>query len=78
MNKNIFRSVMVYNNDTQKDVAQALGVTEQTVSDKINGVSDFKQSEIKILIDRWNLDLKKVDEIFFAKEGENDGQAIRK
>lgn len=66
MNKNAFRSVMIYHGDTQKDVADALSITEQTVSDKINGLSDFKQTEIKILIERWKLTPGQVDEIFFS------------
>ena len=60
---------MVYHGDTQKDLADALGITEQTISEKINGISDFKQSEIKALIRRWNLTPAEHDEIFF---GEND------
>lgn len=66
MNKNAFRSVMIYHGDTQKDVADALSITEQTVSDKINGLSDFKQTEIKTLIERWKLTPGQVDEIFFS------------
>lgn len=66
MNKNAFRSVMIYHGDTQKDVADALSITEQTVSDKINGLSDFKQTEIKTLIERWKLTPGQVDEIFFG------------
>lgn len=66
MNKNVFRSVMIYHGDTQKDVADALSITEQTVGDKINGLSDFKQSEIITLIERWNLTPEQVNEIFFG------------
>lgn len=65
MNKRAFKSVMVYHGDTQKDVAAALGITEPTVSNKLNGLSDFKQSEIKILIDRYNLTPAQVDQMFF-------------
>lgn len=66
MNKRAFKSVMVYHGDTQKDVATALDITEQTVGNKLNGLSDFKQSEIKILIDRYNLTPAQVDEMFFG------------
>lgn len=66
MNKNHFKSIMVLHGDTQKSIADALTVSEQTIGDKINGISDFKQSEIKILIDRWNLTPAQVDEIFFS------------
>lgn len=68
MNKNAFRSVMIYHGDTQKDVADALSITEQTVSDKINGLSDFKQTEIKTLIERWQLTPGQLNEIFFSAE----------
>lgn len=70
MNKNHFKSVMVLHGDTQKSVADALTVSEQTIGDKINSISEFKQSEIKILIDRWNLTPAQVDEIFFS---DNEG-----
>lgn len=70
MNKNAFRSVMVLHGDTQKDVADALNISEQTVGDKVNGYSDFKQSEIKILIQRYNLTPAQVDEIFFGVTNE--------
>ena len=70
MNKNHFKSVMVLHGDTQKTVADALGVSDQTIGDKVNGISDFKQSEIKILIDRWNLSPAQVDEIFFSGDNE--------
>lgn len=68
MNKNLFRSFMVLHDDTQRTVAEALNVSDQTISDKINGLSDFKQSEIKTLIDRWNLTPEQVDNIFFGAE----------
>ena len=70
MNKNHFRSIMTLYGDTQKTVADALNVSEQTVGDKVNGLSDFKQSEIKVLIDRWKLTPSQVDEIFFNGENE--------
>lgn len=66
MNKRAFKSVMVCHGDTQKDIATALDITEQTVCKKLNGLSDFKQSEIKILIDRYNLTPAQVDEMFFG------------
>ena len=68
MNKKAFKSVMVYHGDTQKDIAAALKISEQTVGEKLNGVSDFKQSEIKIIIDRYNLTPVEVDEIFFGND----------
>ena len=51
--------------DTQKQVADYIGITEQTLSAKVNGETDFKHSEIKLLIDRYRLTPEQVDQIFF-------------
>lgn len=68
MNKTAFRAVMVFNGDDQKKVADALGISAQTVSDKLNGITDFKQSEIQALAERYKLTPAQVDEIFFGGE----------
>lgn len=68
MNKNAFKAVMIYNGDDQKAVADAIGVSPQTVSDKLNGLTDFKQSEIQTLAERYKLTPAQVDEIFFGGE----------
>lgn len=68
MNKNAFKAAMIYNGDDQKAVADAIGVSPQTVSDKLNGVTDFKQSEIQTLAERYKLTPAQVDEIFFGGE----------
>ena len=54
--------------DSQKFVAEnVLGISEQTLSSKVNGETDFKHSEIKLLIDRYGLTPEQVDTIFFDK-----------
>lgn len=68
MNKNAFKAVMIYHGDDQKAVADAIGVSPQTVSDKLNGITDFKQSEIQTLAERYKLTPAQVDEIFFGGE----------
>lgn len=68
MNKNAFKSVMAYHGDTQKKVADALGISAQTIGDKLNGLTDFTQSEIQALTERYKLTPAQVDEIFFSGE----------
>ena len=68
MNKNVFKSIMVLHGDTQKTVADALDVSPQTVGDKLNGLTDFTQSEIQALAERYKLTPAQVDEIFFGGE----------
>lgn len=67
MNKGLLRSIMVLNGDTNKDLADCLGITEQSVSAKLNeNGSEFKQSEIARIKARYNLTSDQIDQIFFA------------
>ena len=68
MNKNLLRSVMVMHGDTNATLAEFLGITEQSVSNKINeNGTEFKQGEIAKIKERYNLDSNMVDRIFFAE-----------
>ena len=67
LNKNLFRAMHTARGDSQKFVAEnVLGISEQTLSAKVNGDTDFKHSEIKLLIDRYNLTPEDVEKIFFG------------
>ena len=59
---------MAKNGDTYKTLAQALGRTYTAVWQKANGVRPFTQSEIQLIIDRYNLKAKDIQTIFFAPE----------
>lgn len=67
MNKALLRSVMALNGDTNATLAEYLGITEQSVSNKINeNGTEFKQGEIAKIKVRYGLDSATVDRIFFA------------
>lgn len=67
MNKNLFRSVLAFNNDTYITLAVALGITAQSVSNKVNERgTEFTLGEIKIIRDRYNLSADAIESIFFA------------
>jgi plasmid maintenance system antidote protein VapI len=56
MNKLLLRSFMVLNNDSNKSLAEYLGISEKSVSDKINERgTEFKQSEISAIKDKYSL-----------------------
>lgn len=58
---------MVLHGDTNASLAEFLGITEQSVSNKINeNGTEFKQGEITKIKTRYNLDCDMVDRIFFA------------
>ena len=67
MNKELLRSIMVLHGDTNKDLADYLGITEQSLSNKINeNGTEFKQGEIRLIKARYELTCDQVDLIFFA------------
>jgi DNA-binding transcriptional regulator YiaG len=66
MNKQLLRSIMVLHNDTNKTLAEYLGISEKSVNDKINEKgTEFKQSEIAAIRKRYNLSDEQVSIIFF-------------
>ncbi len=66
MNVRLFKSIMMINGDTNKTLAKYLGLSEQSISNKINeNGTEFKQSEIAKLKVKWNLSAEQVEEIFF-------------
>lgn len=67
MNGKLLRSIMVLHGDTNASLAEFLGITEQSVSNKINeNGTEFKLGEITKIKARYNLDCDMVDRIFFA------------
>ena len=68
MRKRELLAQMAKNGDTYKSLATALGRTYTAIWQKINGKRPFTQSEIQIIIDRYNLKAKDIQEIFFASE----------
>ena len=68
MNPKLMRSVMVLHGDTNASLAEFLGITEQSVCNKINeNGTEFKQGEIDKIKGRYDLDSEMVDRIFFAE-----------
>lgn len=67
MNSNKLRSVMVLHGDTGGKLAAAIGISQQSLSAKINGKRQFTQDEIRKIKERYGLSAEEVDEIFFAQ-----------
>lgn len=67
MNKELLRSIMALHGDTNKDLAELLDITEQSISGKINEKgTEFKQGEIAKIRDKYNLTPEQIESIFFA------------
>lgn len=67
MNTNKLRSIMALHGDTGNDLAEALSLSPQRFSAKLNekNGAEFTQGEIQIIKGRYILDAKEIDDIFF-------------
>lgn len=70
MNKNFLISKMKLFGDTQKALADALGISLTSLNAKINETdgAEFRQHEITAIKFRYNLTAEEVDQIFFAQK----------
>lgn len=67
MNGSLLKSIMVLNGDTVRGLAEYLGLTPQSVSDKINERgTEFRQGEIAKIRCKYNLTAEQVEAIFFS------------
>jgi len=66
----MLESKMKLHKDRYLDLAKALGITPQTLSEKKNGKNgrDFSISEVKKIQERYDLLPDEVYEIFFTNE----------
>lgn len=68
MNKRLLRSIMALHGERNCDLADVLGISEQTLSAKMNeNGSEFKQGEIFAITAHYNLTPEQVMDIFFAQ-----------
>jgi DNA-binding XRE family transcriptional regulator len=65
--KQKMRKLLSKYGQTQKDLADVLGLTYQSVSIKLNGHKDFTQSEIYVIMVIYSLTPDEVIDIFFQK-----------
>lgn len=67
MNKEKLKSYMALHGHTNKDLADILGISWQSVSSKINeNGTEFKQGEIKKIAIAYELSNDELASIFFA------------
>lgn len=66
MNTNLLKSKMVLHGDNITTLADKLDVSRQTLSLKIDGISDFKLSEVKKIRLMYHLTDEEMLEVFFG------------
>ena len=66
LDKEKLKSVMALHGDTIKTLAEYLCISEQSLCNKINeNGTEFKQGEIRIIAEKYNLPPEEVVAIFF-------------
>ena len=55
VNKNLLKSKMVLNNDSNKTLASKLNITEGSMSNKINSKNKFTPEEMNFIREDYNL-----------------------
>lgn len=67
MNKRLLRAEMILHGDTNKTLADYLGISVATLSNKINETysAEFNQGEMNEIRQRYSLDNEKFIDIFF-------------
>jgi hypothetical protein len=67
MNKQLLRSIIVLNQDTYATLAKYLDISERSFASKINeDGTEFKQSEISKIKEKYSLSDEEVVNIFFS------------
>jgi len=68
MNTNELKAAMKRNEDTQEQLAAALGLQTSSICERINGRIEFRRSEINAIRKRYNLSDADTVRIFFDDE----------
>lgn len=67
MNKKLLKSYIMKYDGKQENLAKAMGLSLSCLNAKINRKNtEFNRGEIQFIMERYNLSLKDVREIFFA------------
>lgn len=67
LNRNKLKAIMALHGDTGNSLSNALGLSPQRFSKKLNEKqgAEFTQSEIQTMKIRYNLTAQQIDDIFF-------------
>ena len=64
----MLKSVMSFKGETQRSLANKIGISESSLSNKLTGISDFKQTEMQKISTVLSLSPQQYYDIFFNIE----------
>ena len=65
MNNNYLKYLMAQKGDTQKDISNLLGISQNAFINKMRGKNYFTMREVRLIVERYDLDFREIKKIFF-------------
>ena len=65
MNANYLKYKMFQHGDTQKEISELLGLSQNALINKLKGKSYFTMHEVRLIVERYDLDFREIKKIFF-------------
>lgn len=64
MNSDYLKYKMSRNGDSQKEISKLLGISQNALINKFKGKNYFTMREVRLLVERYDLDYAEIREIF--------------
>ena len=64
MNTNYLKYKMAQHGDSQKDISKLLDISQNALINKLKGKNFFTMREVRLLVERYDLDYAEIREIF--------------
>lgn len=65
MNTNYLKYLMAQHGDSQKEISKLLGISQNALINKFKGKNFFTMREVRLLVERYDLDFREIKKIFF-------------
>ena len=65
MNTNYLKYIMFQKGDSQKDISNLLGISQNALINKFKGKNYFTMREVRLIVERYDLDFREIKKIFF-------------
>lgn len=67
MDRDLLRSVVVRNGDNMTKLADAMGLAQSALSNRVHGKVEFRQNEMNFIRQRYRLSAEETERIFFTE-----------
>ena len=65
MNTNYLKYKMSQKGDGQKEICELLNISQNAFINKLKGKNYFTMREVRIIVERYDLDFREIKKIFF-------------